>query len=128
KKDWPAGFRERLKQEVDPCMLVVDVDFDAFDPRCDRWAVIWFSDLALYARDLAHLFHRLALLSRVNRDLFQYLRDLVLKGRHKRAAGWGRFTRYFELGKPELFGVSIDVKAILTHVLDAVAGPPPPPA
>ena len=40
RKSWPADFRKRLEEDVDPCMLVIDRDFDAFDPACDPWAVV----------------------------------------------------------------------------------------
>jgi hypothetical protein len=120
-KNWPTDFRDRLEAEVDPCMLIIDRDFDAFDPKQDRWAVIWFSDLReVYAQELAHLFHKLALLSRQERDLLQYLKRLVLRHEVQDAAKLGRLTKYFDLGKPEFFGISVDVQAIVTDVIGAI--------
>lgn len=120
KKDWPAEFRERLEADVDPCMLVIDRDFEAFDPANDRWAVIWFSDLSTYAKDLPRLFHKLAQLSRAGENVFECLKRLVLKERAKKAAKLGRVARYFEV-KPQIFGISIDVGKIVEDMSSAVA-------
>jgi len=121
KKEWPADFGKRLAEEVDPCMLVIDRDFEAFDPAKDRWAVIWFSDLSIYARDLPRLFHKLAQLSRGGENVFEYLKRLALKAQAKKAAKLGRIAKYFEV-KPNVFGISIDVGKILEDVSDALAG------
>lgn len=117
KKDWPDDFRERLDGDVDPCMLVIDTDFEVFSPTNDRWAVVWFSDLATYAKDLPRLFHRVAELSRAGGDVFEYLKRLVLKANVKKAAKLGRIAKYFEV-KPQVFGISIDVGKILEDVAD----------
>lgn len=121
KKDWPADFRERLNGDVDPCMLVIDRDFETFNPAKDRWAAVWFSDLATYAKDLPHLFHKLAQLSKSGESLFEYLKRLALQHQAKEAAKLGRIARYFEV-KPQVFGISIDVGKILDDVSRAIAG------
>ena len=36
-KRWAPEFLEQLQNDVDPCMLVIDRDFDAFDPAVDRY-------------------------------------------------------------------------------------------
>ena len=120
KKDWPSEFRKRLEDEVDPCMLVIDRDFEAFNPANDRWAVVWFSDLSTYAKDLPRLFHKLAQLSRSKEDVFGYLKQLALKDVAKKAAKLGRLAKYFEI-KPEVFGISIDVGKIVEDVSDAIS-------
>lgn len=119
KKDWPSDFRQRLDDEVDPCMLVIDCDFGTFSPTKDRWAVVWFSDLSTYAKDLPRLFHKLAQLSRSDEDVFAYLKRLALKRVTKKAAKLGRLAEYFEI-KPEVFGISIDVGKIVKDVSDAI--------
>jgi hypothetical protein len=121
KKDWPAEFRERLNSDVDPCMLVIDRDFEGFDPANNRWAVVWFSDLSTYAKDLPRLFHKLAQLSRAGENVFDYLKRITLKDKAKKGAKLGRIAKYFEV-KPQVFGISIDVGKIVEDVSDAFAG------
>lgn len=118
KKDWPSEFRQHLEDEIEPCMLVIDRDFDTFNPSRDCWAVVWFSDLSAYAKDLPRLFHKLAQISRSNGDLFAYLKRLALKRATKKAVKLGRLADYFEI-KPNVFGISIDVGKILKDVSDA---------
>ena len=120
RKRWPKDFLERLQADVDPCMLVIDRDFEAFDPGEDRWAVVWFSELSTYAKDLPRLFHRLARQARADEDVFAYLRSVTLKSTAKESAKIGRIARYFEV-KPEIFGISIDVGRILEDLSDAVS-------
>jgi hypothetical protein len=118
-KRWPPEFLEQLQNDVDPCMLVIDRDFDAFDPAVDRWAVVWFSDLSTYAKDLPRLFHKLALLTKTKEDIFTYLKGVTLKHVGKKAAKVGRLAKYFEL-KPSIFGISVDVGKIIDDVAGAL--------
>ncbi|HEX6371023.1 MAG TPA: hypothetical protein VF006_19050 [Longimicrobium sp.] len=118
-KNWPPEFRDRLSNDVDPCMLIIDRDFAAFDPSHDRWAVVWFSELSTYAQDLPRLFHKLATLSRAQEDVFQFLKRVTLKAGAKGAAKAGRIAKYFEI-KPQIFGVSLDVGKILEDVSDVL--------
>jgi len=123
-KDWPTEFRHRLEREFNPLLLIIKTDFVAFDPNKDQWAVIWFSEYKDYAKDLPQLFHKLALMSHENEDIFKYLDKIARKNKLKRFARFGRLvglTKYFEIGKPQVFGVSIDVKAILQDIA-ALAG------
>jgi hypothetical protein len=113
KKDWPSDFRKRLVDEFVPGMLIIDRDFEAFDPAKDRWAVVWFSETT--GKDLPKLFHKLSQLSRTGENVFEYLKGLALKDEAKKAAKLGHIARYFEL-KPQIFGVSIDVGKILEDV------------
>jgi hypothetical protein len=100
---------------IDPCMMVIQRDFEAFDPANDRWAVVWFSELATYAEDLPRLFHKLALLSRSGEDVFDYLKRVTLKAGAKKAARVGRVAKYFAI-EPFVFGVSIDIGKIMEDV------------
>lgn len=42
-KMWPEDMKQRFNVEQDPFMLVINTDFQEFDPSQHRWAIIWFS-------------------------------------------------------------------------------------
>src|SRR5437867_7407331 len=44
-KDWPAEIRERLEAYQETMLLVIERDFDEFDPHEHPWAIIWLRDL-----------------------------------------------------------------------------------
>ena len=94
-KKWPSEFLKRLQEDVNPCMLIIQRDFEAFCPDADRWAVVWFSDLANYAKDLPQLFHKPAQLSRSGCDVFDHLKRLALEHHGKKIAGLGRMAGVF---------------------------------
>jgi hypothetical protein len=118
-KSWPQEFGERLKEELDPFMLIISVDFEAFDPQRDPWSIIWFSDYNNYASDVAHLFHRLALMCGENQDILRYISEVARRKRiAKTARGVRSLMEFFEF-KPGVFGISIDVKALVENIADA---------
>lgn len=104
KKNWNKGFRSSIEKEHEPLMLIIGVDFEEFDPQQHRWAVIRFSSYPVDS--IPKFFHKLALITRKNKDIFSYLRRLATKKNVAEAA------KYFEI-KPEIFGVSINVNAII---------------
>lgn len=118
-KAWPAGFANRLEEETDPFMLIIDKDYKKFDPQHDRWAIIWFSDYKDNVSEVPNVLHRLAKLSREHNDIFAYVHSAARKKNLEKCtefvAGVGK---YFEFGKIDIpwTGVSIDVKAILADI------------
>lgn len=104
KKNWTKGFRESLKEEHEPFMLIIDVDFEEFDPQQHRWAIVRFSDYPVAA--IPKIFHQLAMVTRKNENIFRYLQVLMT------TKNLGKAASYFEI-KPEIFGVSINVSAII---------------
>jgi hypothetical protein len=123
-KDWPADFQRRLVDEVDPCMLVIENDFEHFDPNNDRWAAVWFADLPTYARDLPNFFHKIARVTRAGDDLFEYFKKAALEEEARDAARVGKVAKYFEI-KPRVFGVSIDVGSIISDLSKKLSGSEP---
>lgn len=112
-KPWPPEIRERFEREQDPFLLVTDKGFDAFDPERDRWGVVWFSNFVDKPGTVYRLFGALGRKVRQEEDVFAYLGALA------RREKLGRLGRYFSLKKPEVFGVSIDVEAILQDAFGA---------
>jgi hypothetical protein len=43
-KSWPDDLARRLEGDADPVLLVLDREFDAFDPREHGYALIWLSE------------------------------------------------------------------------------------
>lgn len=105
-KQWPKEICERFFKEQDPFILVIDRDFNAFDPDKNSWALIWMSDFYKEPQSIYRFFGSLA--RRVGRgeDIFEYLQSVARKQKMMDAA------KYFEL-KPKILGVSVDIKAIL---------------
>jgi len=108
-KNWDTATRKRMEADQDPFMLVIDQDFQAFDPSQHPWGVIWFSDFWKNTDSIYRLFAALARKTQEDEDVFAYLRSVAEKST---VGKWGKLASYVEL-KPKLFGISIDVGAIL---------------
>lgn len=111
KMNWPSEIRERFDSVQEPFMLVINKNFDTFSPESDQWGIVWFSNFYEKPDSIYRLFGALAKKVRRKEDLFAFLRDISAKEKYKK---WGR---YFELKKPEIFGVSIDVEAIVEDIM-----------
>ena len=91
-------------------MLVIENNFDAFDPSLGRWSVVWFSDLADKPEVLWRVFAALAKKIQRGEDIFKYLESLSRGGKYDAIA------KYIEV-KPGLFGTTVNVKAIAEDLL-----------
>ena len=105
-KGWPEDIQNRFANEQDPFILVIDRDFAIFNPGEHPWAIIWMSDFFKEPGTIYRLFGSLA--RRVDRgqDIFEYLQSVARKQKIEKV------NSYFEL-KPKIFGVSVDIKAML---------------
>jgi len=110
-KNWPDEIRERFNSEQEPFMLVIEKSFNEFNPESDRWGIVWFSNFYDNPESVYRLFSALARKVRQNEDVFVFLSAITRKDKYK------KFGKYFDLKKPEVFGVSIDVQAIIEDVL-----------
>jgi len=61
---------------------------------------------------------RLAHLTRKGEDIFKYLRSEEVK---QRARKLGKLGKYVKLEEIKVFGISLDAKAILEDVINAVS-------
>jgi hypothetical protein len=125
-KTWPDAIAQRLADEADPIILIIDEEFRSFDPRQHPYAVIWLSDYQADPSAVRPLLQMLARKTKRGDDVILYLRDVAERARQvearddaKRRVGTvARLTSYFEI-KPRLFGVSIDLKAVLQDIARA---------
>lgn len=106
-KNWSRQMKKQFEEEQDPFMLIVDRDFEEFDPEEHPWSIIWFSDFWDKPDTIHRLFGALAQKLRKDEDLFRYMRSVARKEKYKTLA------KFVELKTPEVFGISIDVKAII---------------
>jgi hypothetical protein len=110
-KKWPQEIKERIEQDQDPFMLIIDKSFKEFDPQEHQWSIIWFSDFQQKTSSIYRLFGALAVKVQKNEDLFAYLNSVARKDKYK------ALTKYLELKTPQIFGISIDIKAILDDII-----------
>ncbi len=106
KEGWPYDVHARFDLEQYPFMLVIDTDFEQFDPQQNNWTIVWFSDFRENPDSIFEIFSALVKKIRREDNLFDYFKSLKTKQTVK------GLIDYFEL-KPGAFGVSVDVKAIL---------------
>lgn len=119
-KNW--ADRERGRIQLTPGILVIDVDFDGFNPRSHRWLHISLRDsMNRYGEvsifDLHEIFSRLAECCRGKTSLFDLADDFA----RKRIAE--ELYESFEL-KPGIFGCSVDVKRGIEFLYRLVRGVP----
>lgn len=110
-KNWPNEIKKRFNSEQEPFMLIIDKNFDKFNPLLDQWGIIWFSNFYDRPESVYRLFGALAKKVRQDEGVFAFPNGITRKEKYK------KFGKYFELKKPEVFCVSIDVQAIIEGVL-----------
>jgi hypothetical protein len=126
-KPWPPDLGERMEEDPDPFIVVIDRAFRDFDPREHPYAVIWLSDFQADPESVRPMLQTLArkTKSKTDDDVILYLRDVAEKAqntrRRDRAGGAvgtaAQVASYIEI-KPRVFGVSIDLKAVLRDIAD----------
>jgi hypothetical protein len=122
-KPWPESFAERLREDQDPIILVLERSWEDFDPREHTFAVVWLSEFFDDPSRLRPLLQRLARLSREGDDVIAYLRGVAERQERDRAVDTGkkgaravaRIGKYVRI-EPTLFGVALDVDAILSDI------------
>jgi hypothetical protein len=128
-KPWPDDVDTRLQHEWEPLIVVIDRAFETFDPREHPYAIIWLSDFQEDPAAIRPMLARLARLTRTGEDVIAYLQEVAERQRNRAAAEQGqravgvlaRIASYVEI-KPQVFGVSIDLKAVLRDIAEARTG------
>jgi hypothetical protein len=124
-KPWPPEIRVRMENDQEPILLVFEQDWRIFDPTEHQYGIIWMSDFMQDSAGVRTLFQQLSRRSRQGEDVIGYLRGvaavqgtLVSVEDVKRGIGFAaRLASYFEI-KPRIFGVSLDLKAILRDIAE----------
>lgn len=110
-KAWDSKISKRMQEEQDPFMIVTKVGFEKFDPNEDEWAIIWFSDFSNSPEDIPYTLRSMAITSKENNDLIEYLNKESAK---KEMASYAEVVEL----KPGLFGCSIDLKKAAKKILN----------
>jgi hypothetical protein len=124
-KPWPAEIRGQLEEAAEPIILVIETSFADFDPRAQRWAVIWLSDFQGSSSNVQPMLKTLSAKTRRGEDIIAYLNEVAdREERRERRSKVLRFAAragsYVEW-KPKVpvIGLGIDVKAVLRDVASA---------
>lgn len=70
-KDW-GDLAARLQNEQEPFLLVIDTDFSKFDPKTDKWGIIWISDYFNDRNAIPRLFFSIQKKLKKGEDLFEH--------------------------------------------------------
>jgi hypothetical protein len=122
-KPWPSEIAERFQSDQDPVIIIVDRDWKRFDPRLHPYGIIWISGFSKDPEAIRPFLQQLALRARRGDDLIGYLRDVAIREQQASALDrtqdniglLARVASYVEI-KPSVFGVAIDLKAILRDI------------
>ena len=82
-KPWPPEIAERFNRIQDPIILILDRDWQSFDPREHPFGIIWVSRFSNDPGAVRPFLRQLALLSRQG-DVITYLRDVAARERERR--------------------------------------------
>jgi hypothetical protein len=123
-KPWPAEIAERFHFDPDPIMLIIDRDWQSFDPREHPFGIIWVSRFSSEPEIVRPFLQSLARLSREG-DVITYLCEVAAREQRvdaldtaQRSIGLlARVASYIEI-KPSVFGVAVDLKAILRDIAE----------
>ncbi len=124
-KPWPPDIAERFELDPDPILLILDRDWKSFDPREHSYGIIWISGFSNDPALVRPFLQALARLSRRGDDSIAYLRDVAKREQEaaaltkvqQSASLLARFASYIEI-KPRIFGVAIDLKALLRDIAE----------
>lgn len=99
-KNWPEQIHERMRTKYEPYVLVINENFEDFDPMQDSWLLIWATDFDWNA--FFRVLRWLARMTRKGEDLFDYFSIAVSKQQY------GHFAQKYARG------IAIDAMGILS--------------
>jgi hypothetical protein len=109
-KPWPAEVKQRFGVEQDPFMLIINKDFQEFDPRQHPWTIVWFSEHRDHPDQVYKVLSRIVRIVRSGSSLFEHFKANEKKSWYQK---WAKFVEI----KPEVYGISVDAKGILEEAL-----------
>jgi hypothetical protein len=113
-KNWTNDIKERLKNEQYPLFLIINRDFDDFDPEKDKFAFVWFSDMKGNEENMWEVLDAIAQKVERREDIFQYLTAVAEEAeRGKFVDLLAGLSKYAEVKIPVIPGViSLNAGAI----------------
>lgn len=113
-KPWPSSLAENIKREPYPFLLIIDKDFEEFDPNEDKVGFIWFSDFKDNEEPIWQVLDCIARKVDAGDDLFAYLDLVHKKSRSKKLRDkLAKLAKYVEVKIPVVPGVvSVNAGAI----------------
>lgn len=122
-KEWPEEVKLRMHNDADPILLILDHPFADFDPREHGYAIIWLSEYQVEPQQILPLLKTLARKTKDGDDVIGYLVEAAARSEQVALADEAgaavalaaRVASYIEV-KPQIFGVSIDLKALLRDI------------
>lgn len=115
-KDWSEAEKGELRQT--PAVLMIDQDFDAFNPRQHSWVLFHFDrgEDTAYASKLRSLLKQLSdAVVQADADAFAIVRQAM------RSEAIDRASRSFKV-EPGAFGVSIDLRQAFSALKEYLRG------
>ena len=122
-KEWPEDISERFQYEQEPILLVLDRAWKEFEPSEHPYAIVWLSGFNEDPKEVRGFLQQIAMRTRRRDDVIEYLHDLAKDARRtalldkadQSAKVLARVASYVEI-KPTIFGISVDLKAILRDI------------
>jgi hypothetical protein len=121
RKIWPDQVREALASHQSPFLVLIKVDFEAFDPEVHEWFIIWLSALGRPRKAVPLLFDRLAREIAAGCNLTEFLNRAIATpaGLFKEGTIWSR-QHFHGLPTPPRAGRTAIVRPELLRVLDRI--------
>jgi hypothetical protein len=72
-KNWEDDLKARISAEQYPFLLIINRDFKTFNPKADKFAFVWFSDLKGEEESVWQVFDSIARKVSRKENIFDYL-------------------------------------------------------
>lgn len=123
-KNWPPSIRQKIQDEKYPFLLIINADFEDFDPRDHKSAFVWFSDFRNDEQGVWQVFDTIARKIEQRQDLIRYLTEIA------KEAELGRFQeqlaelpKYVNVTVPIVPGIiSVNAGAVWAAAVRWVSG------
>jgi hypothetical protein len=118
-KGWDEDLKTRMMDQQYPFLLIINRDFEAFNPKADKFAFVWFSDLKGQEENIWQIFDTIAQKVSRKEDIFDYLAKAAEQEKEgkltDRLAG---LSKYAEIRIPIIPGViSLNAGAVWAAIV-----------
>ena len=105
-KEWPDEIIRKFDAEQFPFILIINNDFNSFNPKQHPWTIFWGSEDFSNVDQVHKLFSKILQLIRAGDNLFDYFE------KHQNQPWYKKLFKHIEV-KPGIFGVTVDAKGII---------------